>query len=173
MRHSYGILLYRYTDEGKLQVFLGHASSPRYWTRNPKKIWGIPKGRAGRNEKPLETAKREFQEEVGIPAPDLKYKKLCKYATPHKHRRKRITIFIGDATGLDIAYGGSQEHTRHWPSKKKGAKVTYLEMDDAQWFTKKKALKRALWGQRGALRLFFKTMEAKAKKKSQPQLAFV
>lgn len=159
MRKSYGILLYRYNSNGKLEVFLGHANSPRYWGRKTNKIWGIPKGRADKGEKPLAAAKREFTEEVGLEAPKVKYSKLCKYDTPHKRVKKRITIFIADVTGHDIVFSGSLEQTRYWPTRKKGTKVTYLEMDDAQWFTKKKALKHVLWGQKDAIRLFFEVMQ--------------
>lgn len=155
MKHSYGILLYRLNSAGEVEVFLGHANSPRYWKRNPKKIWGIPKGRADKGEKGLETAKREFLEEVGFQAPNIEYVKLSKYLTPHK-KTKRITIYVGDATGLKVSYNGSLLHVF---KKKNGKKITYLEMDDAKWFTREKALKRIMWGQRGALKSFLNKLE--------------
>ena len=162
MKHSYGVLLHRYNSEGKLEVFLGHANGPRYWPRKHDRKWGLPKGRADKGELALETALREFAEEVGIPAPDIKYKKLFKYATPHQ---KRITVFTGNAQGLDVEYGGSMMHRIEWPVGS-GEIVEYPEMDTAGWFTQKKALKRVMWGQKGILQHFFAKEKARLRKKA-------
>jgi predicted NUDIX family NTP pyrophosphohydrolase len=63
-RVSAGLLMYRLRD-GRLEVFLAHPGGPIF--RN--KDWGhwtIPKGEVQGHEELLETAQREFQEEVGI-----------------------------------------------------------------------------------------------------------
>lgn len=157
VKHSYGVLLYRVNSKGKLEVFLGKANNPRYWTRNRTNIWGIPKGRADKGEQALHTALREFAEEVGVEAPALTYEKLVKFNTPH---HKRITVFVANATNVDVAYGESMKHVVEFP-RKSGIFVEYPELSDAQWFTKKKALKRIMWGQKGLIRLFFKQYEGK------------
>ena len=154
VKHSYGILLYRYNAKGKLEIFLGEANNPRYWTRKGAH-WGIPKGRADKGEKGLETALREFEEEVGIPAPDLNYEKMMKFNTPH---HKRITVFIANAENAEVAYGKSMIHRVEYPANS-GVFLDYPELSDAQWFTKKKALKRVMWGQKGLVQLFFSMQE--------------
>lgn len=164
IKKSYGILLYRFNAEknNRVEVFLGHANAPKFWSRSHKPLWCIPKGRKdkGVDESNLATAKREFHEEVGILPPDVPYVKFEKYKTPHRNVSKRITIYVGDATGLDISYGGSMHHIIEFPAKSKKY-VEYFEMDDADWFSEKKAIKNALWGQRGAIRDFFKAVKFK------------
>ena len=156
-KHSHGILLHRINEYGEIEIFLGAANGPRYWGLNHTKIWGIPKGRPEIGESPLETALREFEEEVGIPAPDLKYKLLFDYDTPHN---KMITVFSAKAQNIDVAYGKSMQHEIEWPVKS-GTMVTYPELSDARWFTESEALERIMWGQKGIVELFFEKKRRK------------
>ena len=63
-RVSAGLLMYRYRDES-LQVFLAHPGGP-FFRRKDAGHWTIPKGEQNPGEPLLETAIREFGEEVGL-----------------------------------------------------------------------------------------------------------
>jgi predicted NUDIX family NTP pyrophosphohydrolase len=63
-RVSAGLLMYRLRDSG-LEVFLAHPGGPIFRNKDYGH-WTIPKGEIQEGEELLTTAKREFQEEVGI-----------------------------------------------------------------------------------------------------------
>ena len=63
-RVSAGLVMYRLRD-GSLEVFLAHPGGP-FFTRRDEGYWTIPKGEIEPGEDFIETALREFQEEVGI-----------------------------------------------------------------------------------------------------------
>lgn len=56
--------MYRFRD-AQLQIFLAHPGGPVFRHKD-NGHWTIPKGEIQADEELLETAKREFQEEVGI-----------------------------------------------------------------------------------------------------------
>ena len=62
-RTSAGLLMYRWKN-GQLEVFLAHPGGPFFKTKD-EGHWTIPKGEVDEGESLLETARREFQEEVG------------------------------------------------------------------------------------------------------------
>ncbi len=61
---SAGLLMFRLKG-GKLQAFLVHPGGP-FWARKNEGAWSIPKGEVQENEPLLETAIREFEEEIGV-----------------------------------------------------------------------------------------------------------
>jgi predicted NUDIX family NTP pyrophosphohydrolase len=63
---SAGLLMYRIRN-GKIEVFLAHPGGPLFRNRDVGH-WTIPKGEVQTDEELLDTAKREFFEEVGIRA---------------------------------------------------------------------------------------------------------
>jgi predicted NUDIX family NTP pyrophosphohydrolase len=65
-RVSAGLLMYRFNG-GHLEFFLAHPGGPIFRNKDYGH-WTIPKGEVQADEELLETAKREFQEEVGIQA---------------------------------------------------------------------------------------------------------
>lgn len=60
---SAGILLFR--RKPTLQLLLAHPGGPYWWDKD-EGAWSIPKGEINENEEPLDTAKREFEEELGF-----------------------------------------------------------------------------------------------------------
>ena len=66
-KRSAGILLFRRVD-GDVQVLLGHMGGP-LWARRDAGGWTIPKGEYQPDEEPLDAARREFAEELGLPVP--------------------------------------------------------------------------------------------------------
>ena len=63
-KESAGLMLFRFRD-GDLEVFLVHPGGP-FWSKKDDGSWSIPKGEYAPPEKPLDAAKREFQEETGM-----------------------------------------------------------------------------------------------------------
>ena len=67
-RRSAGLLLFRHTDGG-VEVLLGHMGGP-YFAKKDAGAWTVPKGEYEAGETAWEAARREFQEELGLPPPD-------------------------------------------------------------------------------------------------------
>jgi predicted NUDIX family NTP pyrophosphohydrolase len=63
-RISAGLMMFRFRD-GELEVLLAHPGGPIFRNKDYGH-WTIPKGEVQANEELLATAKREFEEEVGI-----------------------------------------------------------------------------------------------------------
>ena len=61
---SAGLLMFRIKG-GELQVFLVHPGGP-FWAKKDEGAWSIPKGEVQENEPRLDTAIREFEEEIGV-----------------------------------------------------------------------------------------------------------
>lgn len=66
-KHSAGILLFRESGAG-VEVLLGHMGGP-FWARKDAGAWSLPKGEYQPDEAPQDAARREFQEELGLPVP--------------------------------------------------------------------------------------------------------
>src|SRR5689334_7827656 len=81
MKLSGGILLYRHKNN-VVEVMLVHPGGP-FWAKKNKGAWSIPKGEYN-DEEPLDAAKREFQEELGLPAPTGEYVELGSIKIPGK-----------------------------------------------------------------------------------------
>jgi predicted NUDIX family NTP pyrophosphohydrolase len=63
-RKSAGLLMYRFRN-GQVEVLLAHPGGP-YFSRKDDGYWTLPKGEIEQGEDYLETAIREFKEEVGL-----------------------------------------------------------------------------------------------------------
>jgi predicted NUDIX family NTP pyrophosphohydrolase len=65
---SGGLLLFRCDPDG-LRLLIGHMGGP-FWARKDERAWSVPKGECDPGEDPLAAARREFAEELGLPAPE-------------------------------------------------------------------------------------------------------
>jgi predicted NUDIX family NTP pyrophosphohydrolase len=63
---SAGLLVWRRSPD--LQVLLAHPGGP-FYARKDDGVWTLPKGEVDEGEDLLTAAYREFQEELGLPAP--------------------------------------------------------------------------------------------------------
>ena len=69
-RTSAGLLMYRRTPGGALQVLLVHPGGP-WFANKDAGAWSIPKGEPDEGEELIDTARREFREETGFTLPDV------------------------------------------------------------------------------------------------------
>ena len=123
MRRSAGVLLRR--ADGR--VLLVHPGGP-FWARRDAGAWSIPKGEHDDAEDPEVCARREFQEELGIPAPES----LTDLGTVKQKNRKEVRAFYGEGD-LDAAAIVSNTFTMEWPPRS-GNTAEFPEIDRAEWF---------------------------------------
>jgi len=138
-KKSAGILLYRFR-EGELQVFLVHPGGP-FWARKDKAAWSIPKGEFDDLEAPLEAAKREFQEETGMPVTG-DFINLGEVKQPG---RKIIYVWAVEGD-CDPAAIKSNTFEMQWPPKS-GKYKSFPEVDRAGWFSLGEAREKLHKGQ--------------------------
>jgi predicted NUDIX family NTP pyrophosphohydrolase len=140
---SAGILLFRRAPGG-LEVFIAHMGGP-FWVRK-ERSWSIPKGEFPSEEDPLEAAKREFREEIGIDAPDAAYVSLgdVRYSSG-----KLVTVFAAEAD-LEVTEVVSNTFETEWPPRS-GRRQSFPEVDDARWVALDDARATLVAGQLSAL----------------------
>jgi predicted NUDIX family NTP pyrophosphohydrolase len=141
---SAGILLYRRTGAGVLEVFIGHMGGP-FWAYKNSAAWSIPKGLVEPGEDPFGTALREFQEEIGRPAPDIAYAALGDFRYTSG---KTVTVFAGEHDEMEQV--SSNPVTVEWP-RGSGTMLTFPELDRAEWCGVDVARLRLVKGQVAAL----------------------
>jgi predicted NUDIX family NTP pyrophosphohydrolase len=128
VKRSAGLLLYRYGVGGDLEVLLGHMGGP-FWARKDAGAWSIPKGEYDDGEDPLETARREFEEELGHPAPDTEARPL---GVVRQSGGKQVAVWAVEGD-LDPATAVSNTFELEWPPRS-GVRQTYPEVDRVAWF---------------------------------------
>jgi predicted NUDIX family NTP pyrophosphohydrolase len=143
--HSAGILLHRMTASG-LEVFVGHMGGP-FWARKQEHAWSIPKGEADAGESDFEVARREFKEELGVPAPDLPYVEL---GTFRYSSGKTVTVFTAEAPNFELTELHSNEFELEWPPRS-GRVQRFPELDAARWVSAPEARSLLVAGQLAAL----------------------
>ena len=138
-KRSAGILLYR--KEGReIQVFLAHPGGP-FWSRKDLGAWTIPKGEIGEGEDPLEAAKREFAEEIGV-ALEGRFIPLQTI----KQRGGKIVAAWAIEGDCDADAIRSNAFSMEWPPKS-GKLAEFPEVDRAGWFTLDEAREKIIGGQ--------------------------
>jgi predicted NUDIX family NTP pyrophosphohydrolase len=140
-KRSAGILLYRGKGAG-LELLLVHPGGP-FWAKKDLGAWSIPKGEYQEGEDPLAVARREFEEELGSPAPARDAIELGELAQPS---RKLITAYAIEGD-FDANTLKSNLFEMEWPPKT-GRLQSFPEVDRAQWFTVEEARDKILPGQR-------------------------
>ncbi|MEI2785245.1 MAG: NUDIX domain-containing protein [Candidatus Nanopelagicales bacterium] len=100
MRFSAGLLPVREGQGTSLEVFLVHMAGP-YWAHKDDGAWSVAKGEYDpATEDPWEVAQREFDEEVGIPAPPGERWDLGETRMPSGKRV--LTYAVADAGGSGV-----------------------------------------------------------------------
>jgi predicted NUDIX family NTP pyrophosphohydrolase len=124
---SAGILLYRERSRA-LEVLLVHPGGP-FWARKDLGAWSLPKGEYAVGEDALAAARREFEEELGSPAPPGEPLELGEIRQ-RSGKRVRAWALAGelDETGIT-----SNTLEIEWPPRS-GRRIEIPEVDRAEWF---------------------------------------
>ena len=139
-RQSAGIVLYRFAGE-EPQVLLVHPGGP-FWRNRDAGAWSIPKGEYAADEDPLAVAKREFEEELGMPPPSGEYVRLGEV---RQRGGKTVTAFATQGD-FDPRQLESNRFEIEWPPKS-GRRALFPEVDKAEWFALAEARTRIIGGQ--------------------------
>ena len=140
-KRSAGILLFRGRG-AQLRLLLVHPGGP-FWAKKDLGAWSIPKGEHEEGDVPLAVARREFQEELGSPAPADGVIELGELVQPS---RKQITAYAIEGD-FDPSSLKSNRFEMEWPPKS-GTMQSFPEVDRAAWFTPEEAMAKILPGQR-------------------------
>jgi predicted NUDIX family NTP pyrophosphohydrolase len=140
-RLSSGLLLYRFNDEAQIEVLLVHPGGP-FWAKGDDQVWSIPKGEYELGEEPRDVAEREFEEELGRPAPAGTRIDLGEL---DQSSAKRVHAWALQAD-FDAEHIASNMFKMKWPLKF-GTLVGFPEVDRAAWFAIPQARTKLLPGQ--------------------------
>ena len=99
------------------------------WAKRDAGAWSIPKGEYEPTEDPLAAARREFEEELGTPAPDGPVKDLGEV----KQKSGKIVSAWAVAGDLDVTEITSNTVEVQWPPRS-GKMLEIPEVDRAEWF---------------------------------------
>ncbi|MFF6914977.1 NUDIX domain-containing protein [Streptomyces sp. NPDC012466] len=127
MRRSAGLLLFRRTGDG-LEVLLGHMGGP-FFARRDAGAWTVIKGEYEPDEPAWEAARREFQEELGLPPPDGEALDLGEV---RQTNGKIVTAWAVEAD-LDPATIAPGTFRMEWPPRS-GRLQEFPELDRVAWF---------------------------------------
>jgi len=144
MKTSAGILMHRDTPAGR-EVLLVHPGGP-FWAKKDDGAWSIPKGEYVEGDDPWAAARREFEEELGKPAPDGPRIDF----PPLKQPSGKVITAYAVRGDLDLTGTVSNTFTLEWP-KGSGNLREYPEIDRVDWFSVPAARSKLLKGQRPLL----------------------
>jgi len=129
MKYSAGVLLFRRTPE--IEVLLGHMGGP-LWARKDLGAWSIPKGEYDPGtEQSDAAARREFQEELGLPVPDGEWIVLGQVRYGSGSSTKELTVWAVEAD-LDPAQVNPGTFEMQWPPRS-GRMQQFPEIDRVEW----------------------------------------
>ncbi|MET9378345.1 NUDIX domain-containing protein [Streptomyces sp. NPDC003035] len=141
-KRSAGLLLFRRTADGGFEVLIGHMGGP-FWSSKDVSAWSIPKGEYGPEETPEAAARREFEEELGLPAPDGERIAL---GEARQANGKTVTVWAIEAD-LDPTLVVPGTFTMEWP-RGSGVRREFPEIDRVGWFPPEAAAPLLVAGQR-------------------------
>ncbi|UUU35534.1 NUDIX domain-containing protein [Streptomyces sp. CA-210063] len=131
-RRSAGLLLYRRTEHG-VEVLLGHMGGP-FFARKDAGAWSVPKGEYEPDEPAWEAARREFQEELGLPPPDGEAVPLGEV---RQSNGKLVTAWAIEAD-LDPVTVVPGTFRMEWPPRS-GQVQEFPELDRVEWLDLERA----------------------------------
>lgn len=127
-KRSAGLLLWRRTPAGTVEVMLAHPGGPLF-ARRDDGSWSIPKGELDPDEDALVAAYREFTEEIGIAPPEGVPVPLGE-AAQSSGKVNAVWAVEGD---LDVSEVTSNLFSMQWPPRS-GRWQEFPEVDRAGWF---------------------------------------
>ncbi|MEV5974023.1 NUDIX domain-containing protein [Streptomyces sp. NPDC051921] len=141
-KRSAGLLLFRRTAEGFVEVLIGHMGGP-FWSGRTAAAWSIPKGEYAADEPAEDAARREFEEELGLPAPEGAWIDL---GEARQQNGKLVTIWAVEAD-LDTQRVVPGTFSMEWP-RGSGVVAEFPEIDRVGWFGFEAARPLLVAGQR-------------------------
>jgi predicted NUDIX family NTP pyrophosphohydrolase len=140
-KRSAALLVYRLGGTAGPEVLIAHMGGP-FWAKKDARAWSIPKGEYEDDEDSLAAALREFEEEIGSPAPGGEPVNLGEQRQPSG---KIIATYAlnGD---VDLSAFRSNTFTMEWP-KGSGRIQKFPEVDRAAWMTFGRASEMLVKGQ--------------------------
>jgi predicted NUDIX family NTP pyrophosphohydrolase len=150
---SAGLLLFRRSPDGGIEVLLAHPGGP-FWARKDDGAWSVPKGEYGPGEDPFETAYREFEEELGLPVPAGRPQALGEVK---QSGGKRVRVWAIEAD-LDVTGAVSNTFEIEWP-RGSGTMREFPEIDRVAWLPLPVARTKLLKGQVPLLDLLVAAVE--------------
>ena len=124
---SAGLLVWRVRDTVR-EVLLAHPGGP-FYTRKDDGVWSIPKGEHPPQEEPLDAARREYAEELGLPAPVGPFVPLGDVAL---RSRKTVSAWAVEADP-DLSRFVPGTFDLEWPPRS-GRTQAFPEIDRVAWF---------------------------------------
>lgn len=143
-RTSAGLIVHR-RQPGLLEVLLVHPGGP-FWRNRDLGAWSIPKGEYDVGENPEAAARREFEEELGVPPPKSAPRLLGEIV---QAGGKRVVAFAVEGD-LDVSTIESNGFEMEWPPRS-GRRLSFPEVDRAEWFSLATAQEKIIPGQRPLL----------------------
>jgi predicted NUDIX family NTP pyrophosphohydrolase len=136
--------LFRQVPAGT-EVLLGHMGGP-LWAKKDAAAWTVVKGEYEPPEEAEAAARREFAEELGLPAPGGEYVPLGEV---RQSGGKTVTVWaVAGDLDPDSVVPGTFE--LEWPPRS-GKRQTFPELDRVEWFGLDTAAEKILKGQRDFL----------------------
>ncbi|MGH8828814.1 MAG: NUDIX domain-containing protein [Jiangellaceae bacterium] len=125
-KRSAGILVFRRRPTG-VEVLIGHMGGP-FWIDRDARGWSIPKGEYEPDEAPFDAARREFEEELGLPTPSGEFVAL---GTATQRSGKVVTVWAveGEIDPDDVLPGTFE---MEWP-RGSGRIQEFPEIDRVAW----------------------------------------
>ena len=140
-KRSAALLVYRRRGEDGLEVLLGHMGGP-FWARKDARAWSIPKGEYEAAADPLAAAWREFEEEIGSPAPQGDVADLGEQRQPGG----KVIVTYAVEGDLDLSGFRSNTFSMEWP-RGSGQIREFPEIDRAEWMSLSRASEMLVKGQ--------------------------
>ncbi|HEY3480202.1 MAG TPA: NUDIX domain-containing protein [Streptomyces sp.] len=122
-------------------MLLGHIGGP-FWAKKDAAAWSLPKGELEPDEEPEAAARREFEEELGLPAPAGEYVPLGEV----KQSGGKVVTAWAVAGDLDPAAVVPGTFSMEWPPRS-GRQQEFPEVDRVAWFSLDVAREKLLKGQ--------------------------
>jgi predicted NUDIX family NTP pyrophosphohydrolase len=127
VKRSAGLLLYRRSDGGSLELLIAHPGGP-FWKRRDEGAWTIPKGLIEDGEADLDVARREFREETGHQPP---LDGTVSLGEVQLASGKTVLGWAAEGD-LDPEAATSNEIEVEWPPRT-GRRVSVPEVDRVAW----------------------------------------
>jgi predicted NUDIX family NTP pyrophosphohydrolase len=142
VKFSAGILPYRLSKTGELEVFIVHPGGP-FWAKKDAGAWSAAKGEYEESEDPVKAAEREFEEETGLKVPMGERVDLGEI---RQSSGKRVRLWAVEATELSDNDIVSNKFDMEWPPKS-GQMQSFPEVDRAKWVSASVARQKLVKGQ--------------------------